>query len=142
MQAGTGSWDYTGNLNYTLQYGQWGVNAEAAYTITTPNAQTYKYGNRMNSGLLFFRQFSRNKLRILPSGGFRYEQSRQDYDNFPSRSLARYTGGYMLYGTAGIRAYVRHWGMELNYAAPLSQNYGEGLVKSKGKLESGFVYLF
>ncbi len=142
MQAGTGSWDYIGNLNYTVQHGLWGLNAEAAYTLTTPNAQTYKYGNRLNGGLLIFRQFNKKAVRILPSGGLRYEQSQQDYDNYPTRSLAQYTGGYMLYGTAGLRAYVKHWGLELSWAAPLAQHYGEGLVESGGKAEGGIVYLF
>lgn len=142
MQAGTGSWDFVGNINYTLQRGLWGLNAEAAYTITTPNHQTYKYGNRTSEGLLAFWQFNKKALRILPSAGVRYEHSQQDYDNYPTRSLAQYTGGYMLYGTAGARAYLKHWGVELSYSQPMSQRYGDGLVKSEGKAEGGIIYLF
>ncbi len=142
MQAGTGSWDYIGNTNYTLQHGLWGLNAEAAYTLTTPNHQTYKYGNRISGAAQVFRQYTRKGLRLLPAAGLRYENAGQDYDNYPTRSLAQYTGGYMMYATAALRAYSRHWGAELGYSQPIAQDYGDGLVKSKGKAEAGVVYLF
>lgn len=142
MQAGTGSWDFVGNANYTLQHEMWGLNAEAAYTLTTPNHQTYKYGNRISGGVQIFHQFNRKALRLLPSLGVRYEQSAQDYDNYPTRSLAEYTGGNMTYATAGLRAYRKHFGFEASYSQPVSQHYAEGLVQSKGKVEAGVLYLF
>jgi hypothetical protein len=74
--------------------------------------------------------------------GVRYEQYGQDYDNYPTRSQAQYTGGYMAYATAGIRGYVKHWGLDLSYNVPFAQNYGDGLVNSKGKAEGGLVFLF
>jgi hypothetical protein len=142
MQAGTGSWDFVGNANYTLQHNLWGLNAEASYTLTTPNHQTYKYGNRLSGGVQLFRQFSHKSLRLLPSVGVRYEQSAQDYDNYPTRSLAQYTGGSMTYGVVGVHAYRKHYGLEAAYSMPLAQNYAEGLVQSKGKVEGGVVILF
>lgn len=141
MQAGTGAWDYLGNVNYTLQHGLWGLNAEAAYTLTTPNRQTYKYGNRTSGGLQLFRQINRKAARFLPCVGLKYEQSAQDFDNYPTRSLAQYTGGSMLYGTAGVQVYRHHWGLSLSYNQPLAQHYADGLVQSKGKVQAGLVFL-
>jgi hypothetical protein len=142
MQAGTGSWDFLANANYTLRHGAWGFNLEGSYTITTPNHQTYKYGNRLSSAVQAFREFSWKDFRLLPAAGLRYEQAQQDYDNYPSRSLAQYTGGYMLYATAGLHAYSKKWGAELGYSLPVSQEYGDGLVKAKGRVELGVLRLF
>lgn len=142
MQAGTGSWDFVANANYTLRHGQWGLNAEGSYTLTTPNHQTYKYGNRLSSAVQAFREFSVKAWRLTPAVGMRYEQAAQDYDNYPSRSLAQYTGGNMLFATAGLHAYARNWGAELGYSLPVAQHYGDGLVKAKGRLEVGILRLF
>jgi hypothetical protein len=142
MQAGTSSWDFVGNANYTLLHGSWGLNAEAGYTLTTPNHQSYKYGNRMSAGLQFFRQWKFKDLRVLPGLRINYEQSAQEYDNYATRSLAAYTGGNMLYGGATLHAFKKHWGAELQYNQPITQQYAEGLVQSKGKIEAGIVYLF
>ena len=142
MQAGTGSWDFMANANYTLQHGAWGLNGEGTYTVTKPNHQDYKYGNRVSGGLQAFHQWQQKTLRILPAVGLRYEQSVQDYDNYTARSKAAYTGGYMMYATAAIRIYNRHLGAELGYNQPVAQHYGDGLVASKGKVEAGIIYLF
>lgn len=142
MQAGTGSWDYLANANYTLRHADWGLNLEGSYTITTPNHQTYKYGNRLSSAAQVFREIPWHNLRWIPAVGMRYEQSQQDYDNFPTRSLAEYTGGYFWYATAGLHVYAQKWGAELGFNLPAAQHYGDGLVKAKGRLELGLLRLF
>ncbi|MBS1616500.1 MAG: hypothetical protein JST06_10335 [Bacteroidetes bacterium] len=142
MQAGTGSWDYLANANYTLRHADWGFNLEGSYTLTTPNRQTYKYGNRLSSALQAFREIPWKQLRYIPAAGLRFEQAEQDYDNYPSRSRAAYTGGYFLYATAGLHVYSQKWGAELGYNLPLTQHYGADLVQAKGRLELGILRLF
>ncbi len=142
MQAGTGSWDYLANANYTLRHADWGLNLEGSYTLTTPNHQTYKYGNRLSSAAQAFREIPWHNLRWIPNAGMRFEQAQQDYDNYPTRSLAQYTGGYFLYATAGLHVYSHKWGAELAYNLPVAQDYGDGLVHAKGRLELGLVRLF
>lgn len=143
MQAGSGSWDFLANANYTLQHGKGGLNVEAAYALTLPNHQDYKYGNRLSGSMQAFYSLEKKKLRILPAAGFRYEQAAQDYDNYTVRSLADYTGGYMLYATVGAQAYYnKHWAITATGYLPAAQYYGDGLVKSRGKVDGGVIYLF
>lgn len=142
MQAGTGSWDIVTNVNYTLRHKSAGINVEAGYTITLPNYQDYKYGNRLNGGLQAFYELDKKKLRILPAVGVRYEYTEQDYDNYTERSSAQYTGGYITYASVGCQTYYKHWGINAGYYVSISQAYGESLVRAKGKAEGGIVYLF
>jgi len=142
MQAGTGSWDFLGDLDYSLRYRTYGLHVEAGFTRTTVNHQDYKYGNRKNGGLQIFRQIQLGSCILVPSLGMRYDYSAQDYDNYSTRSLAAYTGGYMSYGMAGAQLYVRHWSVDVSYSLPVAQQYGGGLVKSLGKMGAGINYVF
>lgn len=142
MQAGTGSWDFITNLNYTVRRNKAGLNLDASYTFTTANHEQYKYGNRLNSSLLGFYAFGNNKLKLLPQAGLRYEYTLHDYDNYPKKWLNEQTGGHMLFATAGAQAYYGHWGFQAMYHLPLMQHYADGNVTAVTRTEAGILYLF
>jgi hypothetical protein len=142
MQPGTGAWDVILNANYTLRRKRTGLNLDAAYTLTTANADRYKYGNRLNAGLLVFRSFSKGIVSLMPQLGFRYEHTLHDYDNYERRWLNRQSGGYMAFATAGVQVYVQRLGFRFTYQLPLSQHYAAGYVLAQHKLDAGVFLLF
>lgn len=142
MQPGTGSVDFIVNSNYTLRREAIGVNVDAAYTITLPNSESYKYGNRANAGLLGFYAIKKKDFTILPQLGVRYEYTLHDYDNYDRKWLNEQSGGYMCFGSAGIQAYYKKLGLRLTYQMPISQHYGAGYVTAKQKLDAGIFFLF
>lgn len=143
LQPGTGSWDFIVNANYTLRYKKQGLNMDCAYTFTTPNKNNFKYGNRLNAGLLAYRTLKlKGQFSLLPQAGLRYEYTLHDYDNYSKKWLNEDSGGYLCYGDIGMQAYYKQIGIRINYQLPLTQCYGSGYVKTNAKTEAGIFLLF
>jgi hypothetical protein len=141
MQPGTGTWDFIANANYTLQYKNSGVNAEASYTFTTAGKDYYKYGNRLSSGIMGFYRWQVNEVALLPQLGMRYEYALHDYDNYKRKWLNEQTGGYHLFGSVGMQAYYKRIGMQLGYLWPLTQHFAAGNVKATYFANAGLFLL-
>ncbi|MBS1585917.1 MAG: hypothetical protein JSS82_10285 [Bacteroidetes bacterium] len=142
MQAGTHSFDFLANTNYTIMHKNTGLNLDASYTATTANGDGYKYGNRLTIGLLGFYSYKQKKTTLVPQLGLRYDVSGGDYDNYTSRLRNDMTGGHQLYASAGIQAYYGQIGLQLGYHRPIAQYYADGMVKNKYKAEAGIYFLF
>lgn len=142
MQPGTGSWDFMASANYTVRYKNTGANIDAAYTLTTPNAQQVKYGNRLTASTLFFYSFPIAKWQLLPQAGMRVEYALHDYDNYSRKWLNEQTGGYMGYAAVGIQAYRGKIGCRLVGQLPVAQYYGAGRIEAQGKIESSVIFMF
>ncbi len=142
MQPGTGSWDFMANANYTLSYGNKGINAEAAYTFTTANKYNYKYGDRLSSTLAGFWRKGIKNWTLLPSAGVKYEYTLHDYDNYARKWLNEETGGSIMYGTMGMQVYYKQAGLQLNMDLPLAQNYAGGNVSARYRANAGLLFMF
>lgn len=142
MQPGTGSADFVLNGNYTVRRNNAGVNLDASYTLTTPNGDKLKYGNKLAAGIVVFRPVEAGKVSLLPQAGLRYEYALHDYDNYPRRWLNEQSGGYMLFGTVGLQGYYRGVGARILGSMPLSQRYSTGYVHAKQRIETSlFIFL-
>ena len=142
VQAGTGSWDFIVNANYTVRRRQVGINADASYTMTTANTAGYKYGNRLNASVLGFYWWQKNSLSLLPQAGVRYEYSLHDYDNFEKKWLNENSGGNIIFATAGVQAYFKRIGGKVMYNVPVSQHYASNNVTVQPRLETSLLFLF
>lgn len=142
MQPGSGAWDFVTNANYTLQSERTGLNAELSYTFTTTSENSYKYGNKMNTGLVGFYKASAGNFMLTPQAGMRCEYILHDYDNYQRKWLNEQTGGYHLFGSLGIQGFYKKTGMQVNYLLPLTQHYAGGNVKATYALNAGLFFLF
>lgn len=142
MQPGTGSWDFMANANYTISHGNTGINAEAAYTFTTPNGDNYKYGDRLSGAAMGFYRKNAGNWILMPALGVKYEHTLHDYDNYARKWLNDQTGGNMLYGTAGMQVYHNRMGLQLNMDLPLAQHYAGGNVNARYRVVSGLLFMF
>lgn len=142
VQPGTGSWDFLLNGNYTLRGRAYGVNLDVSYTLTTANADNYKYGNRLGAGLTAFRNCEAGAWRLVPMAGVRVDHALHDYDNYAERWLNRQTGGCISYGSLGLQVFRQHWGLTGQAFCPLLQDYARGHVKAGFRAETGLMYLF
>ena len=142
VQAGTGSWDFIVNANYTMRYQKTGINLDASYTMTTTNQVDYKYGNRLSSGLLGFYWWQKGQITLLPQAGIRYEYTLHDYDNYGHKWLNENSGGNIVFATAGVQAYYKRYGAKVMYSIPVAQHYAAGDVTVQPKLETSLFFLF
>ncbi len=142
VQAGTGAWDFITNANYTVSHGKSGLNVDASYTFTTTTKEHYKYGNHLNSSLLYFYQLQQKWVTLLPQVGIKYEYALHDYDNFDRKWLNDNSGGSLVFAAAGVQAFCNHIGARVLYSIPLAQNYAGGNVTTHSRLETSIYFLF
>jgi hypothetical protein len=142
VQAGTGSWDFIVNANYTVRRDKFGINADAAYTMTTVNTAGYKYGNRLNAGVLGFYWWAKKDLSILPQAGAKYEYTLHDYDNYSRKWLNENSGGSIVFGTIGVQSFYKRYGAKVVYNIPVSEHYSGGNVTVNPRLETSLFFLF
>jgi hypothetical protein len=142
MQPGTNSWDMIGDINYTLGYKQFGVNVDFCYAKTTPNSDSYKFGNRQTVGVLGYYRIHKNDFILLPQFGFKYDHANQDYTDFSTETKDDMSGGWQLHTALGMQAFYKHIGLQLIYDKPIDQHYASGLVTMKYKVETGILFMF
>lgn len=142
MQPGTRSFDFIANANYTMIRKGIGLNIESSCTVTTPNPDNYKYGNRLSSGATAFCVLRQKKLNILPQVGVRYDYALKDYDNYIKKAANDMAGGYQVYATAGLQLFSDHVGFQLSGYKPVSQVYANGLVVNRFKAQVAVYFLF
>jgi hypothetical protein len=142
LQPGTGTYDFIINTNYTLRHNNYGINTDVSYTITTPNASKYKYGNHLNSSLSAYYLQQRKQWTILPQAGVKCIYALHDYDNYSKHWLNEQSGGYQLFATIGTSIYYKHIGLKELVDLPISQHYSGGAVTSQSQYETGLFFLF
>lgn len=141
IQAGTGTIDFIINTNYSLWYNKWGLNTDASYMFTTVGKDSYKYGNKLTSSLLIFRNIEKGKWTVLPQLGLRYEYTLHDYDNYNKKWLNENSGGHVLYNSIGIQTYFNRWGGKVVYNQPIISYLGNGRIDNRPKMEAGIFFL-
>lgn len=141
MQPGTGSTDFLLNANYTLRRENSGINLDASYTLTTPNKDKLKYGNKLATGIVAFHAWDVGRVSLLPQAGGRYEFALHDYDNYQRRWLNEQSGGYMVFSTVGLQAYLRRVGARAMYSMPVAQRYSTGYVQARAKVDLSLFIL-
>ncbi|VVV00168.1 hypothetical protein FVB9532_01433 [Mesonia oceanica] len=132
FQVGTGSWDYTLAVDYSLSFMDWGVNALVNYTFKTENNDHYHFGDQVNYGIDAYKAFELNSSwKITPFGGFSGEvfQENEQFDQ-----AVRDTEGDVFFGKLGVEASYERWSLGVNAMLPISQNLNGGLVEVKSRL--------
>jgi hypothetical protein len=140
FRLGTGSFDALFNIVYTLQYQGFVFSANANYRLATENqARSYKFGNQANiTGYLAYQQRKEN-WAIQPYLGVSFEHLQKDTHYYAAQHG---TGGKAVYGLAGVEAAYNQYSFGVNSQMPISQNYGDGELKNKGRLMASVTYLF
>lgn len=142
MQPGTRSWDMVVNGSYTVSRKVLGLNVDANYTITSPNRDRYRYGNRFSANSFVFYKIEKRQITVLPQMGISYDHVQRDYENYTEREIDGDSGSWNLYTSVGVQALYRKYGTNIRYQQPISQHYNSGLVNSKYKTELGLFFLF
>lgn len=142
MQAGTGSWDFPVNVNYTLRYGSFGVNTDLSYNITTANKNGYKYGDKLGTQLSLFYLLSAGQVNVIPQLALNNEYTLHDYENYSKKWLNEDSGGNILSVRVGAQLYFKRIGMQVLYSRPVHQDFGGGNIAARNKIDAGIMYLF
>jgi hypothetical protein len=127
-QIGTGSVDFLINGMYSVNIRNFGVSLTANYKLNTVNTDKYKYGNKFQSNLIAFYQFTGRGTTITPNLGLGYENVAI---NQITGKDVQYTGSRIMTAIAGVEFDFGKIGVGINAQLPLTQNFAEGQTKMK-----------
>ncbi len=140
LQLGTGSIDFIANAIYTFRYNGFGLNATAGYKLNTVNAQAYRFGDKIQSGINFFYVAEVKDVQVMPLIGVNFEH--QFYNRKDKRELT-FTGGDFLTTSVGLDIYYKQFAFSSSVSPALVNNlnwYGEN--KNRFNAEAGLFYNF
>lgn len=138
-QIGTGSVDFLINGMYSLTIRNFGVSLTVNYKLNTTNTEQYKYGNKFQSNLIAFYQFTGKGPTITPNLGLGYENVA--INQFSGKGV-QYTGSRMMTAIAGVEFDFGKIGVGINGQLPLAQNFAEGQTKMKFNSMMHVTYQF
>jgi hypothetical protein len=140
MQPGSGSWDVPFNLSYTLRHKRTGISTEANYRVNSSNRSNYRFGNKFSSSIKLFQWTNlSHQSYILPHIGVVYEASGHECDGM---EVNPYSGGNILFATAGTETYIGNLGFGLQIQKPLQQKLGEGRIDAHARITAQLSYKF
>jgi hypothetical protein len=140
MQLGTNSIDFPLGLNYTLNYKQYGLNAELNYRIQTKSNASFKFGNRLNASAKFIWQQSLNKnWSLMPNLGLQYEHLEVNQDN---DAEVYFSGGYCFSGQIGIDVHFKKMLVGVSVQPVIFQNFAHDTSRSGIRSTIHGIYFF
>lgn len=142
LYTGTGSYDFVLSSNYTLNKQKWGIIQDNQFWINTENKAGYRYGNSLNSRLLFqWKPTTKGKLKINPFAGAGYQWSMTDRIDGIHVSQ-QFNGGHLVTIEGGLQFMSNNWMTIIRYAHPVVQQLSNGDVRAIiGNAEIGISYL-
>lgn len=140
MLPGTGSVDVIANLNYSVQFHNWGLQNESGFTYKTENKYKYRFGNALSISQLFFYRWDVNEdLKIIPQIGLNFMHNWKDRKN-GVLSEDTFNGGNMYNGQFNVFLLYRNVGINVQVYIPLAQQLNSGYVTQKTMLRCGVNY--
>lgn len=139
FQMGSGSWDYLANINYSLQYYDWGLQTDLYYRFNSTNTYGYQFGQ--SGGLqsrFFYKKSIKENMLLIPHLGVRHDRSAQDYNVNHYNDLS---GGYFTTAQLAADFYLRRFFMGYSAQVPMAQYWAGGMVKMRYYHMINFTYL-
>ena len=118
---------------YALRYRTWGVSADATARIGIENEAGYEFGNRMSTNLRFFKTITAGKFTLLPHVGALADLRKKDRDQ---GSLLAESGGYSVFGTAGMDVFRGNFILGLNWQQPVVHDVAKGYITPQARINA------
>lgn len=140
MMPGSGSTDVIANVNYALQFRNFGLQNESAFTYKTENKYKYQFGNALSiSQVAFYRWKVRENLMLVPQLGVNYAHNWKDRKN-GIYAEDSFNGGSVFSAVANVFIYYKNLGFNGQFFIPMQQRLNENLVNQKAMIRLGINY--
>lgn len=132
FQLGTASTDLLLSAAYDMRLSEMGLNVNVNYKANTENAHEYRYGNKLTTSLLVYRQFSMGEqVRLAPNVGTLLDTQSKDvlYGKYDVAA----SGGHLWSGLLGLEMNFGKLSVGANYQLPIRQQLADGRAKAGGR---------
>jgi len=139
FQLSTKSWDMFALLQYVYTKKKIGFQSEIGYKYNTSNKFLYKFANKMNTNLLFWRTFTVKNISFVGKTGFLYEYAQKDR---LKNKLVEYSGTNYWAAFGGIDFFFRRLLISGQYQQPIYQSLAAGRMSAFGQLQISLGMVF
>ncbi len=140
MMPGSGSTDFIANVNYALQYKNFGMQNESGFTYKTENKYKYRFGNALSSTQVFYYRWKVNENIILvPQLGVNYTHNWKDRKN-GIYAVDSFNGGSVFNAVANLFVSYKNFSFIGQFFIPMQQSLNENLVNQKAMIRVGLNY--
>ncbi len=139
FQLGTGSTDAILTALYSLRWNSTGLTTDVTFRKNVENRNGYQFGERFTSNLYLFYSKPFKKLKVIPLGGISVDASAMDKENAVS---VYETGGTIFSANAGLNLDFSKWNAGILWQIPVSQDLGNGHLKTNSSGMIQVSYLF
>lgn len=139
FQPGTGAFDFLVNGTYFAKYKDFGLNADASYSMATKNKNEYQFANRFNTSASLFYQIAIDQTGLMPHAGVYLETAGRDKQNDVEVDGS---GGSVLFLTGGADVYFSAFSLNLTYQYPLKDKLNGDQAGNKFRVIAGMNYYF
>lgn len=139
-QLGTGSFDFTGSVNYDIRMNNIGLNTNISYKVNTKNRDEYQYGNKTTlNGSFYYNASLAKGIKVRPNIGIQYEKQVKDHT---MGYEIEETGGYNTNLPIGFESTIKNVAFGVTYQKPLSQHISQGRTELINKFLTHITYTF
>ncbi len=139
VQLGSGSADVLLSMIYTLSYGKMMMSARASYKINTVNKYSFRFGDKMETGVRLSYALRAGKLVLMPIAGASYTYAMNNYNR---RQPVYESYSHLLTATAGMEAYVKHFAFSISVTPVLYNHVFTMAYRQLLTTEVGVFYTF
>ena len=131
VQQGSGSWDLTGMLMYTLRHKNHGIQMDCNYKYSGINPEHYQFGQMIMGGVRLFSSFDKNSWRFVPSIALSQEAWAPDVQDTRYDVEVPFTGGNLLMASGSFDLFSRRFSVGFEYGRSLHSHIAEGYSSLK-----------
>lgn len=140
MLPGTGSTDLIANVNYVLEYRNFGLQNESGFTYKTENKYKYRFGNALSiTQVMYYRWKVSEEVILVPQLGVNYMHNWKDRKNGVYAEDS-FNGGSVFNAMANLFIYYKNFSFNGQFFFPLQQSLNENLVRQKAMVRVGLNY--
>lgn len=139
MQAGTGSTDYFGYLNYVCMAKKTGINVSLNYKVNGLNNFQERIGNSHNDFVSIFYKITYKKIILFPSLQANYEFTK---GLSIKKVLQENTSVHSLLLGPGFDIYYKSFSLNTSWQFTIAEKMNDGYLKSTGRISVGINYSF
>ncbi len=140
FNLGRGSLAYIFQSNTVLTYQNIGLVISNAFQWNDKTKTNYRFGHQYNLQSSFFWELDLREFKLIPNLGVAME--RISPDNFANGREVSGTGGKGVFLSSGLNLRTKRWLAGFSYSTPMTEEYSDGEVNSKGRIISSVTFIF
>lgn len=141
FNLGNGSWGYLAQTNMVFNYKKVGFVFGGNYQHNGRTSSGYQFGHQLTiQSMVFWEHKLTKSIKLIPNAGVFSEWVTND--KYANNNTVTGTGGNGTFASVAVNLQQNDYLLGFSYAHPLAENYSDGEVQAKGRLNVQLSFIF